>query len=159
MKQTICMKINGVDKFFDVEADTKLIDVLRDAGYMSVKRGCDEGSCGSCTVIMDGRAVYSCIMYAFQAHGRSIETTEMLSNPASDLHPMQEAFLDAGAVQCGFCIPGMLMSVKAMVDEIVAPTDEDIRLYMDGNLCRCTGYEKIWNAVHTICAQKKDGDV
>lgn len=154
MKQTITMCINGTEKSFDVDANTKLIDVLRDAGYLSVKHGCGEGSCGSCTVIMNGHAVYSCIMYAFQAHGATIETTELLSDPSSDLHPMQEAFLDAGAVQCGFCIPGMLMSVKAMLAAVPEPTDDDIRLYMDGNLCRCTGYEKIWDAVRTICSQK-----
>lgn len=152
--KTISFKLNGVQKEFSVDPETKLQTLLRDHGYASVKFGCGEGSCGACTVLMNGEAVYSCLLYAFQADGQDIWTTEgvgTLEHP----HPFQQALVEEGAVQCGFCIPGMLMSAKALLDRHADPSDEEIRLNMDGNLCRCTGYEKIWAALHNVIAQGK----
>ncbi len=152
--KSISIKINGVQKEFSVDPDTKLQILLQDHGYTSVKFGCGEGSCGACTVLMNGEAVYSCLLYAFQADGKDIWTTEgvgSLDHP----HPFQQALVEEGAVQCGFCIPGMLMSAKALLDRNPDPADEEIRLNMDGNLCRCTGYEKIWAALHKVIEQGK----
>jgi carbon-monoxide dehydrogenase small subunit len=155
-KKPINLTINGVQREFYVDPDTKLQTVLRDAGYASVKFGCGEGSCGACTVILNGEAVYSCILYAFQADAAEIITTEGVGT-FDKPHPFQEALVDAGAVQCGFCIPGMIMSAKAMLDKNPTPDDDQIREQMDGNLCRCTGYEKIWSALHTVIDGNRKG--
>ena len=148
-KQKIAMTINGTPQTFEVDPDTKLKTLLRDNGFTSVKFGCGEGSCGACTIIMNGRAVLSCIMYAFQADGADVWTTEGVGTYENP-HPFQQALVDSSAVQCGFCIPGMIMSAKAMFDETPVPDDDTIRLHLDGNLCRCTGYEKIWDALHKV---------
>lgn len=150
----IAFTLNGSKKEFTVDPDEKLVDLLRLAGCKGVKYGCREGVCGSCTVIMDGRAVYSCLMYAFQADGREIWTIEGVGTP-DEPHPFQKALVEAGAVQCGFCIPGMVLSAKAMLDQNSRPDDEAIAEYMDGNLCRCTGYEKIWDALKKVIAQNE----
>ncbi|MDD2236046.1 MAG: (2Fe-2S)-binding protein [Kiritimatiellae bacterium] len=153
-RKTITCKINGVQKEFLVDPDTRLQTVLRDQGYASVKFGCGEGACGACTIIMNGEAVYSCILYAFQADGQEIWTTEGVGS-LDKPHPFQQALVEEGAVQCGFCIPGMIMSAKALLDREPDPSEEEIRLSMDGNICRCTGYEKIWTALHKVIAQGK----
>ncbi len=153
-KHTITVTINGEKKKFKVNAEEKLLDVLRREGYKSVKFGCGEATCGSCTVIMDGKAVYSCILFAFQADGRDIWTTEGVGT-FDKPHPIQRALVDEGAVQCGFCIPGMIMSAKAMLDMNPEPSEEEVREKMDGNLCRCTGYEKIWVAIHKVIGGAK----
>ena len=154
-KKRICITINGQQKEFDVDADEKLLDLLRDHGYTGAKRGCGEGTCGSCTVIMDGRAVYACILYAFQAHNRDIQTIEGVGD-FEQPHPFQQALVDEGAVQCGFCIPGMVLSAKALLDMDVSPDEETMKTYMDGNLCRCTGYEKIEAALRKVIAEGAD---
>jgi len=152
----ITITINGVKKQFHVDPETKLQTLLRDHGYASVKFGCGEGSCGACTVIMNGRAVYSCIMYAFQADGQEVWTTEAVGT-FDHPHPFQKALVEEGAVQCGYCIPGMIMSAKALLDRNPTPSDEEIRLYMDGNICRCTGYEKIWTALKKVIDNNQKG--
>lgn len=157
-KRRISFSINGEKREFEIRTDEKLLDLLRRAGYKSVKHGCGEATCGACTVIMDGCAVYSCILYAFQAHGRDLWTVEGVGDFKKP-HPLQEALVDEGAVQCGFCIPGMVMSAKAMLDANPGPGDEEIREKMDGNLCRCTGYEKIWSALHRVIASGSKGGV
>lgn len=149
MSYSISVKINGASKEFKTEPDEILLDLLRREGYMGVKTGCREGTCGACTIIMDGEAVYSCILYSFQADGRELWTIEGVGT-FDKPHPFQQALIEEGAVQCGFCIPGMVMSAKALMEEIPCPDDETARRYMDGNLCRCTGYEKIWAALKKV---------
>ena len=152
-KKHISFSINGEKKDFEVTADEKLLDLLRRSGYKGTKWGCKEGVCGACTVIMDGRAVLSCILFAFQADGRDVWTIEGAGDYDKP-HPFQQALVNEGAVQCGYCIPGMVMSAKAMLDEDPKPDDDKVREMMDGNLCRCTGYEKIWDALHKVIEGK-----
>jgi aerobic carbon-monoxide dehydrogenase small subunit len=124
-----------------------LLDVLRqDLNLKGTKRGCDQGHCGACTVIMDGKAVNACLVLAVQADGKKITTIEGLSSEGK-LHPLQEAFMEEGAVQCGFCTPGMILSAKSLLDEKSNPSEEEIREALSGNLCRCTGYVKIVRAI------------
>jgi len=138
--------LNGERKAFDVEPNEKLLELLRRSGYTGTKHGCGEGKCGACTVILDGKAVYACLLYAWQADGREVWTIEGVGSHDAP-HPIQDALIEAGAVQCGFCTPGFVMSAKALMDEKPEPCDDDIRMYLDGNLCRCTGYVKIEDAV------------
>ena len=152
-QKTISFTINGEKKTFVISPDEMLVKLLRRSGYAGVKEGCDEGTCGACTVIMDGRAAFSCILPAFMADGRSIQTIES-AGTFEKPHPFQQALVEEGAVQCGYCIPGMVMSAKALLEEIPQPTDDDIREHMDGNLCRCTGYEKIWSALRRVTGSK-----
>lgn len=143
----ISLMVNGENKTLDVEEDKRLLDFLRDdLGLIGVKEGCGEGECGACTVIMDGQAVVSCLVMAFQADGSHITTIEGLAKNG-ELHPIQKAFIDSGAVQCGFCTPGMILSAKALLDKNPHPTREEIREGLSRNLCRCTGYNKIVDAV------------
>lgn len=147
--KTISFTLNGVKKEFAIAPDERLVKLLRRSGYTGTKEGCDEGTCGACTVIVDGRAVFSCIMPAFLVHGRTVETIEGVGD-FDRPHPIQQALADAGAVQCGYCTPGLVMSAKALLDQKPDATDEDLRTHMDGNLCRCTGYEKIWVALRSV---------
>ncbi|NLK43833.1 MAG: (2Fe-2S)-binding protein [Tissierellia bacterium] len=136
------------DKLYkiSINENMRLIDVLRDElGLIGTKEGCGEGECGACTVIMDGEIVNSCLVMGFQADGSSIVTIEGLEREG-DLHPVQRAYIEAGAVQCGFCIPGMVLSTKALLDKNPNPSDEEIREGISGNLCRCTGYNKMLEA-------------
>ncbi|MCE1247517.1 MAG: (2Fe-2S)-binding protein [Firmicutes bacterium] len=142
----IQVKINGIDKEWDVDPGMILLDLLRDKGYKSIKRGCDEGYCGACTILLDGQAAKSCVMLAGQAHKRSITTVEGLGT-MDEPHLLQKTFVEHGAVQCGYCIPGMLLSSKALLDENPNPTEDDVKEAIDGNLCRCTGYVKQIEAV------------
>ena len=148
----ICFTLNGEKKTFTISPDEKLVKLLRRSGYTGTKEGCDEGTCGACTVIVDGRAVLSCILYAFMADGRDVRTIEGVGT-FDQPHPLQQALVEEGAVQCGYCTPGMILAAQALLEEIPHPTDEDIRENMDGNLCRCTGYEKIWTAVKRIASK------
>lgn len=144
----IQLTVNGKEYSLSIDEDKRLIDVLReDLGFIGVKEGCGEGECGACTVIMDGKTVNSCLVMGFQANGSNIITIEGLEKDGK-LDPVQQAFIDVGAVQCGFCIPGMVLSVRALLDENPNPTEEEIREGISGNLCRCTGYNKIVEAVH-----------
>jgi aerobic-type carbon monoxide dehydrogenase small subunit (CoxS/CutS family) len=149
--KTISFTINGEKKKFQISPDEKLVKLLRRTGYTGAKEGCDEGTCGACTVIMDGKAVLSCITHAFLADGRHLHTIEGLGTFEKP-HPIQQALVDEGAVQCGYCTPGLVLSMKALLDENPAPGDDDLRTHLDGNLCRCTGYEKIWIALRKLVA-------
>lgn len=141
------LKINGKEYSADVSAGMTLLDFIRDVVYLTgTKKGCDNGDCGSCTVLIDGRAVLSCITLALQAEGHSITTIEGLAS-GEGLHPVQRAFVNAGAIQCGYCTPGMVMAAVAFLSENNSPTEEEIRCAMAGHLCRCTGYENIVKAV------------
>lgn len=146
-KLLITVTINGEKKTAYLKNPLEtLLDFLRRNHYVGVKEGCRAGQCGACTVIVDGRAVNSCLYPAIRADGKQITTIEGLGKP-SNLHPIQEAFLQAGAVQCGYCTPGMILSTKALLDKNPRPTEEEIKIALDGNLCRCTGYVKIIEAV------------
>ena len=146
MSYRIKLKVNGQDYELEVESDERLVDVLRERlNLTGAKKGCEVGVCGSCTVIVDNMVVNSCLMLALQADGKSITTIEGIADGAN-LHPIQKAFVDHGAIQCGFCTPGMVMSVKALLDENKNPSEDEIKRYLVGNLCRCTGYKKIIKA-------------
>jgi carbon-monoxide dehydrogenase small subunit len=143
----IQLTVNGAKRSFDVEPNTLLLNLLRDEMSLTgTKYGCGIGECGACTVLMDGEAVLACMILAVDADGRRVDTIEGLAD-GSDPHPIQQAYLDEGAVQCGYCTPGFIMSTKALLDENPAPTEAEIREYLNGNLCRCTGYVNIVKAV------------
>ena len=143
----LTMTLNGESVTVEVEPFELLVDVLRDKlGLTGTKIGCNEGECGACTVIMDGQAVLSCLLPAMKAHGREVITIEGLSRDG-ELHPLQRAFIEKGSVQCGYCTPGMIMSAKALLDENPQPSIEEIEEALAGNLCRCTGYFQIVEAV------------
>ena len=143
------LEINGKLIKEDVSPSEKLLDFLRRLGYKSVKAGCREGDCGSCTVLFNGNPIRSCLMFVAQADGGKIETLEGIT-PDSGLHPIQEAFLEEGAVQCGFCTPGMVLTTKALLDKTKNPTEDEIIEALKGNLCRCTGYIQQVNAVKKV---------
>lgn len=140
------LTINGQNKIFEVAPNDILLHVLRREGYYSVKNGCEEGECGACTIIINERAYKSCLILAPQVEGKDITTVEGLGT-IDKPHPIQEAFVKAGAVQCGYCIPGMILSTKVLLDKNPDPTEDEIKIALDGNLCRCTGYVKIIDAV------------
>ena len=150
MKKELRLVVNGQPYEFYVKPKTLLVEVLRDhLGLTGTKRGCNSGSCGACTVILNGMAVKSCSILALQADGGEVLTVEGLASGA-ELHPLQEAFLDHGAFQCGFCTAGMLMSAKALLDENPEPTKMQIKEGIHGNICRCTGYNSIIRAVTAV---------
>lgn len=147
MKKMMTLTVNGERHELAVELDATLLKVLRDhVGLNGPKRGCDSGGCGCCTVQVDGKSVYSCVCYAHSYDGASVLTADGLAQ-GGELHPIQSAFIDAGAVQCGYCTCGMMMSAKQLLDECPHPDEEQIRHGISGNLCRCTGYAKIVDAV------------
>ncbi|HEX9867527.1 MAG TPA: (2Fe-2S)-binding protein [Candidatus Tectomicrobia bacterium] len=147
MTHTIRMQVNGKDYTVDVPSQRLLIDCLRyDLGLTGTKEGCSVGVCGACTVLMDGALVSSCIMLAVLADGKEITTVEGLAHNGN-LHPVQQAFIDFGGFQCGICTPGMVVAAKALLDENPSPSDDDIKDWMMGNLCRCTGYYKIIESI------------
>lgn len=146
MKIDITLRINGRSCTLSVPAKTTLLEALRDhLGLVGVKEGCGKGECGACTVLVDGKAVNSCLMLAAQAEGKEILTIEGLSQGGPT--PLQRAFVEEGAVQCGYCTPGMIMSCEALLRENPNPSEEEIKEAISGNLCRCTGYIKILRAV------------
>ena len=149
------VNINGKDRVFSIGADEMLLDVLRREGYRGVKRGCNKGDCGACTVLIDGRSYNSCIVPAPSVQDRKVVTIEGIGTKDS-LHPLQEAFIEEGAVQCGYCTPGMILSAKALLDVRSEPTDREIKIALDGNLCRCTGYAKILEAVKKAAREMRE---
>ncbi|MDP2728554.1 MAG: (2Fe-2S)-binding protein [Dehalococcoidia bacterium] len=152
MRRAIELKVNGTVYPLEVEPRQTLLDVLREEiGLTGTRRGCDTSYCGCCTVLLDGMAVHSCCVLAVAAQGREITTVEGLAQDGK-LHPMQQAFVDYGAIQCGFCTPGMILSAKALLDKNPHPTEEEVRLGLSGNLCRCTGYQKIVEAVLAVAS-------
>ena len=158
MKHVVQLHINGDIHEVLVSSNQTLLEVLRDKlGLMGTKRGCDLGACGTCTVLIDGEGYLSCITLAIDAVGKEIVTIEGLSQEG-DLHPLQRAFVENGAIQCGFCTPGMILTAKAILDEEEKPTEESIRKQMAGNLCRCTGYKKIVEAVLSVAEQTETED-
>ena len=144
---SVRFRLNGQQLAIQVPSQELLIDLIRDRlGLTGTKRSCDMEICGSCTVLLNGKAVSSCSLFAFDVDGKDVLTIEGLA-PEEGLHPIQEAFIQCGGFQCGFCTPGMILLAKSLLDEKQVPTEEEIREYMDANLCRCTGYQMIIESV------------
>jgi len=151
MKREISFVLNGEPVSMDVEAQWTLLHLLREVLELKgTKDGCGEGECGTCTVVIDGKAVNSCLFPVLEAEGRSVTTIEGLRGSDGGLHPLQKAFIEHGAVQCGYCSPGMIMSAYALLQEKADPSDDEIRDGIEGNLCRCTGYVKIIEAIRSV---------
>lgn len=149
MRQLIELNVNGESRPIDVEGRTRLLDALRDKVLLTgAKEGCSTGDCGACTVLLDGKPVTSCLVLAVSAAGKQITTIEGLAK-GSQLHPVQEAFMGLGGLQCGICTPGMILTSVALLEENASPTRDQIRFGLQGNLCRCTGYDKIVDAVES----------
>ncbi len=144
----ISFVLNGKPTTISVPPNITLLDLLRDYLHLTgTKKGCEIGECGACMVLLDGEAVNSCMVLAPQVEGREVVTIEGLAPDVGKLHPIQEAFIEAGAVHCGFCTPGMVISAKALLDKNPSPTEEEIKMAISGNLCRCTGYRQIIEAI------------
>ena len=157
MNREITLRINGREETLSVQDADTLIEILRDRFKLwSVREACGVGACGTCTVLLDGRPVSSCFVLAVRAAGHDIVTLEGLSDNERSLHDIQQAFVSERALQCAYCTPGFVLSVKALLDEVPSPSDEEIREYLSGNLCRCAGYADILRAVRL--AQEKRGD-
>ncbi len=154
MKQTITFNLNGESVQVEIEPHLTLLQLLRDKLELTgTKEGCGMGECGACTVILNGKTVNSCIFPAIEVDGKNVMTIEGLTGAQGNLHPIQKAFVEYGAIQCGFCTPGMVLSAKALLDENPKPTEEEIRSGIAGNLCRCTGYLQIVQAIKTASGQ------
>ena len=151
VKNEISIRINDTDTTLTVGQDESLLEALRNAGFFSVKYGCDDGTCGVCTVLMDGIPVRSCMIKAVEAAGKDITTLEGLSQ-GDDVHPIQQAFMDTGAIQCGFCTPAQILAVKSLLDRELNPSEDEIRRVLNGILCRCTGYVRAVSAVERAAA-------
>jgi len=150
MKKNIMLVINGQQYEKEVEPHWTLLDLLRDEfGLTGTKKGCNKGDCGTCTVLVDGEPINSCLYLALRADGKEILTIEGLET-GEGLHPLQLAFINKGAMQCGYCTPGMILSAKSLLDREPNPSDENIRRAISGNLCRCTGYQKIIEAIESV---------
>ncbi|RAO98528.1 (2Fe-2S)-binding protein [Petrotoga sp. 9PW.55.5.1] len=153
-KISVTFYVNGKKEVLEVTPKERLLDTLRDQLKLkSVKEGCDVGECGACTVILNGQAVHSCLVLTAQLDGDEVYTTESLEKDGL-LDPLQQAFIDHQAVQCGFCTPGILMSAKALLNKNPNPTREEIKTAIEGNLCRCTGYEQIIQAIESVSEKK-----
>ncbi len=152
-KRTIKLKVNAEEHELHISASETLLEVLRERlSLTGAKEGCQDGSCGACTVLLDGKPVRSCLILAVEAEGKDILTIEGLAR-GEELHPIQEAFINHGGVQCGFCTPGMILTAKALIDSNPEPTEAEVKEAISGNLCRCTGYTKIVNSI--IAATKR----
>ena len=150
MKHKVSVTINGKPREDEVEARLLLVHYLRDvAGLTGTHIGCDTTQCGACTVLLDGKAVKSCNLFAVQAHGHEVKTIEGMAAPDGTLHPIQQAFWDEHGLQCGYCTPGFIMAAAYLLDRNPSPSEEEIRKGLEGNLCRCTGYVNIVKAVQT----------
>jgi carbon-monoxide dehydrogenase small subunit len=154
-KQLVKIRVNSIEYRVSVSTDRMLLDLLReDLGLTGTKKGCEEGECGACTIIMNGKAVLSCLVPALKVDGAEILTVEGMAKE-NRLHPLQQAFWEVGAVQCGYCTPGMLLSAKALLDENPEPLIEEVKEAISGNLCRCTGYSKIIRAIQMASDKRR----
>jgi carbon-monoxide dehydrogenase small subunit len=156
MKEIVSLRVNGETHTLALEPNVTLQEVLREhLGLTGTKNSCDTGECGACTVLLDGMAVNSCLVLAMDASGKEITTIEGLAREG-DLHPLQQSFHDLGAIQCGFCTPGMIMSAKALLDRNPTPSQDEIQEAISGNLCRCTGYVKIVEAIEAAASNMRE---
>jgi len=154
-RQHITSEINGEPQDFLCDPQETLLDVLRDELHLTgTKEGCSSGDCGACSIMMDGRLVCSCLVFGVEAQGKKIETIEGMAD-GEELHPLQTKFLEEAALQCGFCTPGFLVAAKALLDRNDNPTETEVRYWLAGNLCRCTGYDKIVRAVMDVAADMR----
>jgi aerobic-type carbon monoxide dehydrogenase small subunit (CoxS/CutS family) len=152
MKVAATLDVNGTSYAVELDPHTSLLDAVRDAvGLTGSKEGCDDSECGACMMLLDGKPVNACSYLALQAEGRAVTTVEGLAD-GDELSPLQRAFLEYGGVQCGFCTPGMLVSATALLRSTPSPSEEEIRLALSGNLCRCTGYDGIVKAVRSVAS-------
>ena len=157
VNQKIRLKVNGTWREAETRPDRTLLDLLREElGLTGTKKGCEAGECGACTIIMNGRTALACLIPALKAEGAEVTTIEGLDREG-ELHPLQKAFLEEGAVQCGYCTPGMLLAAKALLDEVPQPDEEQVKRAISGNLCRCTGYTKIIRAVRSAADKVRGG--
>ena len=147
-KLTITLDINDRQRETTIAANQTLLEVLRGLQYFEVKSGCEKGDCGACAVLVDGVAVDSCLTFAATVDGRSITTVTGLGK-GTDLHPLQKAFIEIGSIQCGYCTPGLIIAAQSMLSENLNPSDEDLRMGLSGNLCRCTGYTRVFDAIQS----------
>lgn len=160
MARRISFLLNGEVQELEVEDHWTLLHLLREElGLTGTKEGCGSGECGACTVVVDGKAVNSCLFFAVELDGKEVLTIEGLASPDGTLHPLQRAFVENGAIQCGFCTPGMIMSAKALLDENPSPTEDEIRHALAGNLCRCTGYIQIFRAIEAAAGRRRGSTV
>jgi len=155
-KREVHFTLNGRSVTYEVEPRTTLLRALRHHGVTSVKRGCEEGECGTCTVLLDSVPVKSCTVLALEVEGRSVLTAEGLVGKDGKLHPVQQAFVEEGGIQCGFCTPGMVLTTYALLKKTPDPSEDEIRLALAGNLCRCTGYTGIFRSVKRAAELLKD---
>ncbi|MDO9535785.1 MAG: (2Fe-2S)-binding protein [Bacillota bacterium] len=154
MKATVCFSLNGEKQVVEVDPSRTLLDVIRtDLSLTGTKKGCGDGDCGGCTVLIDGVPYNSCLVLIAKVEGKEVTTIEGLEKNGQ-MHPIQEAFVNHGAIQCGFCTPGMIMSAKYILDKNPKPTENEIRQGISGNLCRCTGYQKIVEAIGTLAGKE-----
>lgn len=154
-EKQVTLSVNGRSRTGRFPAHRTLLEALRELGHTEVKCGCEKGDCGACAVLVDGKAVDSCLILVWTAEGRAITTVVGLGNAQSP-HPLQKAFAESGAAQCGYCIPGMVIAAKSLLDRNPDPGEEDVRIALSGNLCRCTGYTKIFEAVSTAAAALRE---
>ena len=154
-RQHVTTEVNGEPRDFLCDAQETLLDVLRDELHLTgTKEGCSSGDCGACSVMVDGRLLCACLMFGVEAEGKKIETIEGMAK-GDELHPLQTKFLEEAALQCGFCTPGFLIAAKALLDRNNNPTETEVRYWLAGNLCRCTGYDKIVRAVMDVAADMR----
>ncbi len=156
--KAVSIKVNGTARRVQVPAHRTLLEVLRDLGSVEVKCGCEKGDCGACAVMLDDEAVDACLTLAWNADGKSVTTIKGLGTE-SDPHPLQTAFIEEGAVQCGYCIPGIIIAAKDLLDQVPDPSDEEIRTALSGNLCRCTGYTRIFSAIHKAAGRQREKEL
>jgi carbon-monoxide dehydrogenase small subunit len=160
MKETISFVLNGNRMEMEVEPHWTVLYLVREHLELTgTKSGCESGECGACTVLIDGRAVNSCLFPAIEIEGKTVTTIEGMAKPSGELHPLQRSFVEHGAIQCGFCTPGMVMAATALLDENPNPTEGEIRHAIAGNLCRCTGYVQIIKAIRVASESVSQGDV
>ena len=154
-KKMLSLTVNGELYQRTIKPNLTLLDFIRDElGLTGTKKGCETGDCGSCTIILDGELVNSCLLLAIEANGKSVLTIEGLTK-GGKLHPLQEAFIEYGAIQCGYCTPGMILAAKALLDKNPKPTEQEVKAGIVGNLCRCTGYTKIVEAILAVAHKSK----
>jgi aerobic carbon-monoxide dehydrogenase small subunit len=156
-ERTIVLEINGRRRRATFPAHRTLLEALRELGYFDVKSGCEKGDCGACAVLVDGEAVDSCLTLAWTVEGRAITTVSGLGSEAKP-HPLPAAFARSGAIQCGYCTPGLIIASESMLRRTPEPSDDDIRLGLSGNLCRCTGYTKVFEAVKEAAVARERGE-
>jgi len=155
--KTIALTINGRGREVAAPANATLLETLRELGYFEVKSGCEKGDCGACAVLVDGEALDSCLTLTWTVAGRAVTTVAGLSRGGAK-HPLVEAFENSGAVQCGYCTPGLIVAAQSMLKDTPDPSEDDVRLGLGGNLCRCTGYTKVFDAVRDAAAVLRDGE-